>query len=105
MCIRNKIYYRKFFKAMLILLFLLRFFFGLQEVFALHLAAPLPCLLVLGLLLVDVVARNFLVLYSLALDLGELPVVVVLDFEGETCREVLAELLEDRILLEVDGPE
>lgn len=53
----------------------------------------------------DVVARNFLVLYSLALDLGELPVVVVLDFEGETCREVLAELLEDRILLEVDGPE
>ena len=53
----------------------------------------------------DVVARNFLVLYSFALDLGELPVVVVLDVEGETWRQVLEEVLEDRILLEVDGPE
>ena len=53
----------------------------------------------------DVVALNSLVLYSFALDLGELPVVVVLDVEGETWRQVLEEVLEDRILLEVDGPE
>lgn len=69
---------------MLILFFLLRCFFCLQEVFALHLDVRLPCLFALGLLAVDVVARALRVLGLLALDFVGFLAVVFLDFGGET---------------------
>lgn len=70
---------------MLILFFLLRCFFCLQEAFALHLDVPLPCLLALAsLLVVDVVERALRILDLLAFDFVEFLAVVFLDFGGET---------------------
>lgn len=83
---------------MMILFFLLRCFFCLQEVFPLHLDAPLPCLLELASLHVLEIERALRILDLLALDFVELLAVVFLDFGGETWREeVLGVSLEDGV--------
>lgn len=59
-----------------------------------HLDAPLPRLLALGLLVVDVVAWGLLVLDLLVFDLVAFLAVVLLDFGGESWKEeVLGTLL------------
>lgn len=67
-----------------------------------YLHALLPCLLALGLLAVDVVARGFPVLALLAWDFVGLLAVVLLDFGGKTWRE---EVLGVHLEVVADGLE